>query len=109
MSLATKLKELRIRKGESLQQVGDAVSLSKAHVWELEMGRSKNPGIGVIKRLADHFNVTVSFLLDETTPTDEARTLQFFREFEGKLTEKDWEALHGVAKRLTERSGESDE
>jgi transcriptional regulator with XRE-family HTH domain len=109
MSLATKLKELRIKKGQSLQQVGDAVSLSKAHVWELEMGRSRNPGIDVMKRLADHFGVTISYLLDEVNPTGDARTLQFFREFEGKLTEKDWDALHGVAKRLTERSQESDE
>jgi transcriptional regulator with XRE-family HTH domain len=107
MSLATKLKALRLRKGESLQQVGDAVSLSKAHVWELEMGRTTNPSIDVLKRLAEHFKVTVAFLADETATAADGRTLQFFREFEGKLSDKDWEALHGIAEQLTKKSGEN--
>ena len=51
MPLSTKLKELRARSRESLQQVADAVGVSKAHIWELERGTSKNPGLDLLKKL----------------------------------------------------------
>jgi transcriptional regulator with XRE-family HTH domain len=100
MSLATKLKELRMRAGQSLQQVADAVGVSKAHIWELEAGRSTNPGLELLKKLAEHFRVTVSFLSDDTAETTDAAALQFFREFGGELSGKDWDALRSVAERL---------
>lgn len=105
MSLAAKLKALRQKKGQSLQQVGEAVGVSKAHVWELERGTSSNPGTELLTRLAEHFKVTVAFLLDESTEPQEASALQFFREFEGKLTERDWNTLRTVAESLAEKKG----
>lgn len=104
--MAAKLKELRLKRGESLQKVADAVGVSKAHVWELEADRTSNPGIELLKRLADHFKVTVAFLTDDSQPIEESTPLQFFREFEGKLTEKDWEALRNMAAHLTKKSDE---
>ena len=56
---------LRLKKGESLQQVGDAVEVSKAHIWEMEKGRADNPSMALVKRLADHFGVTVAYLVGE--------------------------------------------
>jgi transcriptional regulator with XRE-family HTH domain len=104
MSLATKLKDLRMRKGESLQQVAGAVGVSKAHIWELERGSSKNPGLELLRKVAEHFSVSVDYLLDEEkTPTDAAE-LQFFREFGGTLSSKDWETLRTVAERLKDGS-----
>lgn len=100
MTLALKMKKLRMRKGQSLQQVADAVGVSKAHIWELERGSSKNPGIELLTRLASHFNVTISFLVDEKGDYDDAAALQFFREFEGKLSDEDWDALRSIADRL---------
>ena len=38
MSLATKLKELRVSRKQSLQDVADAIGASKTHVWDLETG-----------------------------------------------------------------------
>jgi transcriptional regulator with XRE-family HTH domain len=105
MSLAAKLKALRLKKGQSLQQVGDAVGVSKAHIWELERGTSTNPGTELLTRLAGHFKVTVAFLLDESTEPQEASALQFFREFDGKLTERDWDTLRTVAESLTDKKG----
>jgi len=100
MSLAAKLKELRLKNGESLQRVADAVGVSKAHIWELEGAKSKNPGLELIKKLADHFSVSVEFLSDDTKPPSDAAAIQFFREFGGSLSEKDWDALRSVAERL---------
>lgn len=102
MSLAVKLKELRLKKGQSLQQVADGVGVSKAHIWELEKGTSTNPGLELIKKLAAHFNVTIAFLTDEEAP-QQAAALQFFREFEGKLSDKAWDALRSVAEALEKK------
>ena len=59
------LKGLREAKGESLQQVADAIGASKAHVWELETGKSQNPSVDLVKRIASHYGVTVGWLLGE--------------------------------------------
>ncbi len=103
MALAEILKELRLRKGESLQKVADAVGVSKAHIWELEKGTSANPGIELLSNLAQHFNVTVSFLANEESTTWDVATQQFFREFEGQLSDKDWDVLRAMAERLKDK------
>ena len=52
MSLAMKLQKLRTQRGQSLQVVADAVGASKAHIWELEKGTTRNPSIELLKSLA---------------------------------------------------------
>ena len=65
MGLGARMTKLRLQRGESLQQVADAVGVSKAHIWELEKGRTNNPSMALVTRLADHFGVTVAFLVGE--------------------------------------------
>jgi transcriptional regulator with XRE-family HTH domain len=81
MSLATRLRELRVAKRESLQQVADAVGLSKTHVWELEKGNTSNPSIDILKRLADHFEVPIYRLTGEDMddPTADPEIVSMFR------------------------------
>ena len=100
MSLGTRLGELRIKKKESLQQVADAVGVSKAHIWELEKGKTTNPGLELLTKLAQHFKVGIAWLAGEDEISDPA-AMQFFREFEGKLGEDDWEALRALAARFS--------
>lgn len=65
MLLAARLRELRLRKSESLQDVATAVGVSKTHIWELERNRSKNPSMELLTKLADHFGVTIRSLVGE--------------------------------------------
>lgn len=65
MGLGARINRLRLERRESLQQVADAVGVSKAHIWELEKGRTDNPSMGLVTRLADHFGVSISFLVGE--------------------------------------------
>jgi transcriptional regulator with XRE-family HTH domain len=65
MSLGATLRKLRLRKGRSLQQVADAVDASKAHIWELETGKSRNPSIDLLTRLADHYRVSLASIVGE--------------------------------------------
>ena len=83
MSLGARLAELRLRKGESLQTVATAIGISKTHVWQLEKGNSENPSIDLLKKLAEHYSVPVTFLADAHADAtlDDAEAQQFFRDF----------------------------
>jgi transcriptional regulator with XRE-family HTH domain len=72
MSLGLRIGDLRRKKGESLQQVANAVGVSKAHIWEMERGRADNPSMALVARLADHFGTTVSFLVGEEIESADA-------------------------------------
>ena len=65
MSLGAKIAVLRLEKNQSLQQVADAVGVSKAHIFQLEKGRADNPSMALVERLANHFSVTVAYLVGE--------------------------------------------
>ena len=97
LSIGARIKQLRIRNGESLQQVADAVGASKPHIWELEFNRTANPSLDLLKRLAQHFNVPISYLLEERADVD---ALIFGRQFAG-LTEADKKLLWQMAERIS--------
>src|ERR1700690_3454909 len=81
MSLGARLTRLRLEKGESLQQVAEAVGVSKAHVWELEKGRTDNPSMALVTRLADHFGLSLASLVGEDPSADDAgRIGRMFRQ-----------------------------
>jgi transcriptional regulator with XRE-family HTH domain len=82
MSLGSRLIILRVEKGQSLQDVADAVHVSKAHIWELEKGRADNPSMALVTRLADHFDVSVAFLVGEdvNSPDADPQLQRLFRQ-----------------------------
>ena len=71
MSLGARLTRLRLDKGESLQQVADAVGVSKAHIWELEKGRTDNPSMALVTRLADLFRQAKKLTPEELALLDD--------------------------------------
>lgn len=84
MAIGDRIKELRLRKGQTLQQVADAIKASKAHVWELENNTSRNPSIELLKNIATHFGTTVAYLIEE--PDGEmSRAEQFYRKNREKI------------------------
>ena len=72
MALGARLAKLRIQKQQSLQQVADAVGVSKAHIWELEKGRAANPSMALVQRLADHYGVSIGVLVGEAIEAEDA-------------------------------------
>lgn len=62
-SIATRLAYLRFKSRESLQQIADVIGCSKAHVYEIEIGKQDNPSIKYLIAAARHFGVTVNFLI----------------------------------------------
>ena len=65
MNIAERLFSLRQKSEQSLQQVADAVGVSKAHIWELEKGRTKNPSFELVQKLARHFGVSIDALVGD--------------------------------------------
>lgn len=63
--LGGRILRLRANRRESLQDVASAVDVSKAHIWEIEKGRARNPSMALVTRLADHFRVSIGSLVGE--------------------------------------------
>ena len=104
MSLGSKLSALRLKKGASLQVVADAVEISKAHYWELEKGKSKNPSADLVKRLASYFGVDVEFLVGtEKATVSEIEAAQVFYRDLKSLNKQDQELILTNIKLLRDR------
>lgn len=83
MSLGARLAELRLKKGKSLQDVADVVGVSKTHIWQMEKGKSENPSLDLLKKLAEYFSVPLDFLVgaDSAPSLEDVEAQQFFRDF----------------------------
>lgn len=108
MGLGRRITELRMKQGESLQHVADAVDVSKAHIWELEKGRADNPSMGLVTRLADHFKVKVAYLIGEDVEADDAdaKVATMFRQAH-KLDPSDLDVLDDMMQSLLKRRGDA--
>ncbi len=84
MSLGARIKELRLKKGASLQTVADAVGASKPHIWELERGTTKNPSLELLTKLATYFRVSVDYLAGTGEDNEMDAYLAFAREAKEK-------------------------
>lgn len=62
MKLGELIKARREQAGLSLQDVGDAVGVSKAHIWEIEQGRTINIGLLLAIRLSLALGIPVNSL-----------------------------------------------
>ena len=104
MSLGVRITRLRLAKGESLQQVADAVGVSKAHIWDLEKGHADNPSMALVARLADHLGASLVSLVGEDPAADDA-DVQIGRMFRqaGELAPDDLALIDDMMKSLLKR------
>jgi transcriptional regulator with XRE-family HTH domain len=108
MDIEARLYGLRQASGESLQAVADAVGVSKAHVWELEKGRSRNPSFDLVRKLAKHYGVSVDVIAgDEDTPdAKEMRIDRIHRDLD-ELTDRDRAIVEDMIRSLKQRNAEA--
>jgi transcriptional regulator with XRE-family HTH domain len=109
MSLGRKLHDLRVANRMSLQDVANAVSMSKAHVWNLEKGLSENPSIELVAKLADLFRVRVADLVGENpnAESEEPEMVAMFRDLK-QLSERDRETIQVLMGQLKRNKGAGD-
>lgn len=63
MTFEGKLKDLRIAKGLTQQELAENLSLARVTYAQYELGK-REPSIETLRKLATYFNVTTDFLLD---------------------------------------------
>ena len=80
--LNERLKNLRLAKGLTLQQVGDAFGISKVSVSTWESGKT-NPDRKRLEKLADLYSTTIQYLVtgieDETFSTNASGKVPFYQ------------------------------
>lgn len=101
MSLAIRIKKFREKSKKSLQQVADEVGASKAHIWELEIGKSTNPSIKLLTELARSFSVSVADLIGENPAgeNENPEIVAMYRDLH-LLSETDLETVRIMMERL---------
>ena len=101
MAIGSKIRELRTHKKVSLQELANAVDASKAHIWDIERGESKNPSLELLKRIADYFKVSIGDLVEEN-PNAEGEPEELVALYRGlkDLDPVDRETINLLMKRL---------
>jgi transcriptional regulator with XRE-family HTH domain len=106
MELAAKLRQLRGKTRKSLQDVADEIGSSKAHIWDLETGRAKNPSIELLTKLAKCFDVSVADLIGENPQAadEKPQLVRMYRELK-ELSEEDRKAIQTMMDHFRKRGG----
>jgi transcriptional regulator with XRE-family HTH domain len=104
MALAAKLKELRLKKGKSLQDVADAVGASKAHIWDLETARAINPTLELLRKLSNFFGTSIADLIgeDPSDATADPQVIAMYRDLK-TLDDDDQQTIRLMMERLKKR------
>jgi transcriptional regulator with XRE-family HTH domain len=104
MALAVRLKQLRLKTRKSLQEVADEVGASKAHIWDLETARAKNPSIELVTKLAKCFGVSVADLVGENPQGEgeEPQLVAMYRELK-ELSKDDRKAIQSMVDHFRKR------
>jgi transcriptional regulator with XRE-family HTH domain len=81
--LGDKMRELRKRKGYTLEKLAELTDSSKSYIWELENKNPPRPSAEKVARVASALGVTSDYLVDTTENTDvaEATDQAFFRRY----------------------------
>jgi transcriptional regulator with XRE-family HTH domain len=92
-----------MKKKFSLQQLADEIGASKAHVWDLEQGNTKNPSLDLLTKLSRALEVPIKDLIGETSETteQEAALAPLFRDLRG-LKPEQIELIRAMTEKLRE-------
>lgn len=91
--LGQKIKELRKKKGLTLEKLAELSKSSKSYVWELENKELPRPSAEKISKIATSLGVTIEYLIDQKDKVTEADAIDktFFRKYQNmdsKVKEK---------------------
>jgi transcriptional regulator with XRE-family HTH domain len=98
-ALGIKIRNLRKKKGLSLDQLAVQADISKSYLWELENRDAANPTMEKVAKIAEKLDVTAEFLLDneEAGPTDDVADKAFFRKYQ-KLSPETKQKIQDILK-----------
>lgn len=101
-TFALRLRKFRMAENLSLQQLADKIGASKAHIWDLEQGKTKNPSLSLLTELSRALNVPIKDLIGESEATDDPKLAPLFRDLRG-LDSADLELIKTMTEQLRAR------
>lgn len=109
LDMASKIKELRLARGLTLEQVGNAVGVGKSTVRKWETGIIANMRRDKIAKLADVLCVSPGYLMgwtDEPNPDSISESKRQLIELIPSLSEQEVEAFKMLAKAVLDKRGQ---
>ena len=79
--LGARIKELRKKRGLTLDQLAELTDSSKSYIWELENKDLPRPSAEKLSKVAEKLGVTISYLIGEQDEED-ATDAAFYRNFQ---------------------------
>jgi transcriptional regulator with XRE-family HTH domain len=82
-AMGEKIRELRRRKGYTLDKLAELTDSSKSYIWELENKNPPRPSAEKVSRIAAVLGVTSDYLVDPSEKMDfaDATDQAFFRRY----------------------------
>lgn len=102
-----RLRVLRMRNKLSLQELADRVGASKAHIWDMEQGNTKNPSLALLTELSRALSVPIRELVGESDTTNDAenpKLAPLFRDLRG-LNDTELDLIKTMTDKLREQQG----
>lgn len=83
-TLGVKIKELREKKGYTLEKLAELTSSSKSYIWELENKAPPRPSAEKVSKIAEQLGVTIEYLLDDhaNITLENATDARFYRKYQ---------------------------
>ena len=95
-TMKQKLRTLRENKGMSLDRLADISDTSKSYLWELENRENVKPSAKKLTKIADALDVTLEYLLHDSSELDSNVTKEaFFRKY-SKLSSQDQQKINDI-------------
>ena len=81
--LGTKIRELRTRKGYTLDRLAELTDSSKSYIWELENKNPPRPSADKVAKIASALGVTSDYLVDtkDSVTVEDAADQAFYRKY----------------------------
>lgn len=83
-ALGSKIKELRGRKGYTLEKLAELTGSSKSYIWELENKAQSKPSADKISKIATTLEVTIEYLIgnEKNISAEDATDAVFYRKYQ---------------------------
>lgn len=81
-TLGSKIKDLREKRGYTLEKLADLADSSKSYIWELENKAPPRPSADKLLKIAKALGVTLEFLMAEESDVVEEEDKAFFRNYQ---------------------------
>ena len=94
----------------SLQALADRVGASKAHIWDMEQGNTKNPSLALLTELSRALGVPIRELVgesDTTSDTESPKLAPLFRDLRG-LSDTELDLIKTMTDKLREQQSGGD-